>query len=94
MSENPQRQRLRRIEGLQVEAGRLFTEATADTIKNVLRLAERDLGEAVELLHGDNIDSRMSTIRIVDSLIDLASSRLIGVDRALKAYGPDATVIG
>ena len=68
--------------------------ANHDTMKQQVRLAERDLTEAEMWLQHDNIDVRPYVLAIVDMLIRLASARLQAVNMGLQTYGPDAMLIG
>ena len=91
---SPRRQRLTRVAAQQLEAERLLSTATHSTMRAQVRLASRDLDEALLWLNETDIDSRPSILKIVDLLLDLAAWRLTMVGSSLKAYGPSARLIG
>jgi len=63
-------------------------------MKEQVRLAVRDLNEGVQWLQSENINESPFIMGIVDLIIQLASWRLMMVERALQSHGPDATTIG
>jgi hypothetical protein len=95
MTNTTSRQRLLTdIETQQAEAVRLMTLAEHDTIKEQVRLAIRDLDEALHWLNEKNVDTRPSILRIADLAFGLATWRLTMVKNALDKYGPGAMLIG
>jgi hypothetical protein len=68
----------------------LMRHGAHDAMKHQLRLAIRDLDEALEWLDQDNIDHRPFILRIVDMAIELAMARVIAVQQAFEMYGLDA----
>ena len=91
---SPSELRRNQIASARVDASRLMAAANHDTMKQQVRLAERDLTEAEMWLQHDNIDVRPYVLAIVDMLIRLASARLQAVNMGLQTYGPDAMLIG
>ena len=90
----PRRQRLKRVAAQQVEAERLLSTARHSTMRAQVRLASRDVDEALLWLNETDIDARPSILKIIDLLLDLASWRLTMVDSNLKTYGPGPKLIG
>jgi hypothetical protein len=75
------------IETKRAEAERLLTLATHDTIKELVRLAIRDLDEAVLWLNHRDVATR-----IADMTIGFATTRLAMAKKAIDSYGADAEV--
>jgi len=76
------------------DADRLMGTATHNVMKEQVRLAVRDLNEGVQWLESENIKDSPFIMGIVDLIIQLASWRLMMVERALQSHGPDAATIG
>lgn len=76
------------------EAARLITTATHESLKEQVRLANRDLDEAVLWLQKPDIDRRPSILAIVDTILSLSSWRLRMVAKSIETYGPDAELVG
>jgi hypothetical protein len=90
----PRRRRLTQVAAQEVEAARLLSIATHSTARAQVRLASRDLDEALLWLKETDVDARPSILKMVDLLLDLATCRLTMVDSNLKTYGPGARLIG
>jgi len=75
------------IEAKRAEAERLLTLATHETIKELVRLAMRDLDEAVLWLNHRDVATR-----IADMTIGFATTRLAMAKKAIDSYGTDAEV--
>lgn len=88
MTDSTSRQRLlTSIEAKRAEADRLLTLANHETIKELIRLATRDLDEAVLWLNHRDVATR-----IAEMTIGFATTRLAMAKRAIDSYGPDAEV--
>jgi hypothetical protein len=73
------------IEAKRAEADRLLTLAKHETIKELIRLAKRDLDEAVLWLNHKDVATR-----IAEMTIGFATTRLAMAKNAVDRYGPDA----
>jgi hypothetical protein len=82
------------IELKKADADRLMATATHEVMKEQLRLAVRDLNEGERWLQSENINDSPFIMGIVDLTIQLASWRLMMVERALQSHGPGAATIG
>lgn len=83
-----------RIETRLAEAARLLSTARHETIKHQIRLASRDLDEAITWLDQIDVEASPLILKIVDILSDLATRRLTMVADVLTTRGRDATLIG
>lgn len=83
-----------RIEILQAEAARLMAEAQHDSLKNLVRLAVRDLDEGLRWteLAGGFLACRVGADCGHD--MDLAAWRLAIGRNALAKFGADAMLLG
>ena len=90
----PSAQRLTQIEHSKAEAARLLATATHVSIKDQVRIATRDLNEALQWLRQKDIDERPFILEIVDLNIQFAANRLAMVDKAIRTYGPDVMLFG
>ena len=88
----PRDERLAVIRDKQAEAALLLLRVNHDTLKDLIRLASRELDEGIRWLSSADVDSNPSILKIVDCLTSLTTCRLTIVDDALKAHGPDATL--
>ena len=75
------------IEAKRAEAEQLLTLATHETIRELVRLAIRDLDEAVLWLNHRDVATR-----IADMTIGFATMRLAMAKKAIDSYGSDAEV--
>jgi hypothetical protein len=89
----PRDERLALIREKQADAALLLMRVNHDTLKELIRLASRELDEAISWLDKKEADSNPSILKIVDCITSLTSCRLTIVDDALKAHGPDAKLI-
>jgi hypothetical protein len=90
---SPRDERLALIKEKQADAALLLMRVNHDTLKELIRLASRELDEAISWLARTDVDSNPSILKIVDCIASLTTCRLTIVDDALKAYGPDAKLI-
>jgi hypothetical protein len=90
---SPRDERLALIKEKQADAALLLMRVNHDTLKELIRLASRELDEAISWLATTDVDSNPSILKIVDCITSLTTCRLTIVDDALKAYGPDAKLI-
>jgi hypothetical protein len=86
----PRDERLALIREKQADAALLLMRVNHDTLKELIRLASRELDEAISWLDKKEADSNPSIQKIVDCITSLTTCRLTIVDDALKAHGPDA----
>jgi hypothetical protein len=86
----PTHERLVLIRERQADAAVLLMRASHDTMKELVRMATRELDEALGWLAHKNVDSNPSILKIVDCLTSLTTCRLTIVGDALKANGPDS----
>ena len=89
----PRDERLALIREKQADAALLLMRVNHDTLKDLVRLASRELDEAINWLTKTDVDSNPSILKIVDCITSLTTCRLTIVDDALKAHGPDAKLI-
>ena len=87
---SPKDERLALIRERQADAALLLMRVNHDTLKELIRLASRELDEAISWLTKTDVDSNPSILKIVDCISSLTACRLTIVDDALKAQGPDA----
>ena len=73
------------IQAKRAEADRLLTLAEHETIKELIRLAMRDLDEAVLWLNHKDVATR-----IAEMTIGFATARLAMAKKAIDSYGSDA----
>ena len=78
----------------QTEAALLLVRANNDMLKEQVRLATRDLGEAATWLNEPNVESQRAIMNLVDVILYLAGSRLALVETVLQTHGPNASLIG
>ncbi len=86
--------RAAQVDMLRGEVQRLLTAATHRVTQEQVRLASRDLDEAIAWLGQDDFDARWPLHRVVDLIINLATWRLRMVRDALQKHGPDAAQLG
>jgi hypothetical protein len=84
--------RLLTIETERANAARLISLVSHESMKTQVRLAIRDLEEAVLWLHQKDLGA--AGLIVIDVILMLARARLTMVDAALTAHGPDAMLIG
>ena len=89
----PRDERLALIREKQADAALLLMRVNHDSLKELIRLASRELEEAISWLARTDIHSNPSILKIVDCITSLTTCRLTIVDDALKAFGPDAKLI-
>ena len=90
---SPRGERLALIREKQADAAVLLMRSNHDTLKELIRLASRELDEAISWLTKKEADSNPSILKIVDCITSLSTCRLAIVDDAPKAHGPNAKLI-
>ncbi len=88
----PRDERLALIRERQADAALLLMRVNHHTLKELIRLASRELDEGVGWLERTDVNSNPQILKIVDCLTSLTTCRLTIVDDALKAHGPDANL--
>ena len=78
---------MKSIDATRAEAERLLTLASHETIRELIRLATRDLDEAVLWLNHRDVATR-----IAEMTIGFATTRLAMAKKAIDSYGADAEV--
>jgi hypothetical protein len=90
----PRQERIAQVERQQAEAALLLAAATHETVHAQIRRSTRNLEEALVRLNEPDVNSKVSTLKIVDLLIDIAAARLALVNFYLKTYGTGAEILG
>jgi hypothetical protein len=90
---SPRDERLALIREKQDNAAVLLMRVNHDSLKELIRMASRELDEAIRWLAKADVDSNPSILKIVDCIASLTTCRLTIVDDALKTRGPDAKLI-
>jgi hypothetical protein len=83
-------ERLVLIRERQADAALLLMRVHHDEMRELVRMASRELEEALGWLATKDVDSNPSVLKVVDCLTSLTTCRLAVVDEVLKAHGPDA----
>jgi hypothetical protein len=86
----PRQELLATIETKQAEARQLLAIATHDRIQEQIRLAARELDEAVLWLNDQTGQPRPNILHCAELAVEMATWRLTIVAKALKTYGPGA----
>ncbi len=90
----PRQQQLAQITVLRTRAVQLMSLANHRTMQVQVRMALRDLDEALIWLNAQDVVHRPLLLKIADRAAEFAALRLALIEKALADYGPDVTEIG